>query len=91
MNEEKYKKWEELTPKEKEAWLHSFPRTYTKNDLRKNDITESDKLIDSCFANCGKEWDSLKKSMKQDDSFKLQRTIEIVDEKGHITEKKEYY
>lgn len=94
MEQQKYKKWEELTPAEKEAWwaqATNQSKTYTRNDLQKNNISESDKLIDSCFEGCGHEWDELKRLMKQDDSFKLQRTVKETDKYGHIIERKEFY
>lgn len=86
MEQQRYKKWEELTTAEKETWLHSFPREYEKND-----ISESDQLIEECFANCGGEWDSLKSLMKQDNRFKLQRTVQDIDKHGNITERREFY
>ena len=91
MEQQKYKEWAKMTIAEKESWWNSITGIHSQNEQKIKNVSESEKMIDEAFKNCGSEWDSLKSFMKQDDRFKLQRIVREVDNHGHISECREFY
>ena len=67
MEQQKYKEWAKMTVAEKEAWWNSITGKNPQNEQKIKKVSESEKMIDEAFKNCGSEWDGLKNLMKQDD------------------------
>ncbi len=68
-----------MTEKQWQEYLASLPRV---EKLPQNNITETERMILDCFANCGSEWNSLKAAMLNDPRLKRRIQESSYDENG---------